>query len=51
MDLSLLDVTMMNPDVTAKQFDASWRRLALFFRLAVLALVPILGIWMALVGG
>jgi hypothetical protein len=50
IDLSSLDVPIINPDVTGEQFDAGWRRLPIFFRLAVLALVPILGIWMALVG-
>jgi hypothetical protein len=44
MDLSLLDVHMINPDVTGQQFDAGWRGLPIFFRLAVCALVPILGI-------
>jgi hypothetical protein len=50
IDLSGLDVPVIKPDFTAGQFDAGWRVLPIFFRLAVLALMPILGIWMALVG-
>jgi len=50
MDLSSLDVPMINPDVTGEQFNAGWRRLPILSRLTVMALVPIFGIWMTLVG-
>jgi hypothetical protein len=50
LDLSSLQVPIINPDFTGEQFDAGFARLPRLFRLMVFALFPIVGVYMALVG-
>jgi hypothetical protein len=50
IDLSSLDVPLINPDITSEQFNAGWRGLPVLFRLGVAILAPLLGVWVALVG-
>ncbi|MBO0838894.1 MAG: hypothetical protein J2P28_25725 [Actinobacteria bacterium] len=50
LNLPASGAVVINPDVNAAGFRTGWRRVPFAFRLAVLLLAPLLGIWLAVAG-
>ena len=48
LKLDRLPARLVHADVTAKQFQANWGAIALHHRVALLALAPIVGVWLYL---